>query len=133
VRRWPILLALLALAAPLAAQDGLPPEWQMAPEYDVLLTSFEIQPRVIRLKADAAVRLRFVNNSEQIHRFSAPAFFRRAQLRGHDRDRVRDGGLTVRPLSDETIALVPRAGRYGVEGDNIFRRVLGMKATIVVE
>jgi hypothetical protein len=132
MRRWPILLALLVLAAPVAAQDGLP-EWRMAPEYDVLLTSFEIQPRVIRLKADAAVRLRFVNNSEQTHRFSASAFFRRAQLRGHDRDRVRDGALTVRPLSDETIALVPKAGRYGVEGDNIFRRVLGMKATIVVE
>jgi hypothetical protein len=122
------MLAALALAAPAAAQ-----EWRMAPEYDVLLTSFEVQPKTIRLKADEAVRLRFVNNSEQPHRFSAPAFFRRAELRDHDRDAVRGGALRLPPLSDRTIALVPKAGRYKVTGDNVFRRVLGMTATIVVE
>ena len=128
MRRWPIVLASLMLATPAAAQ-----EWRMAPEYDVLLTSFEVQPRVIRLKADEAVRLRFVNNSEQPHRFSAAAFFRNAQLRGRDRALVRGGAIRVAPLSDETIALVPKAGRYKVTGDNLFRRVLGMSATIVVE
>ena len=128
MRRWPILLVSLLLAAPAAAQ-----EWRMAPEYDVLLTSFEVQPKVIRLKADEAVRLRFVNNSEQPHRFSAAAFFRNAQLRGRDRALVRGGAIRVAPLSDETIALVPKAGRYKVTGDNLFRRLLGMNATIVVE
>jgi urease beta subunit len=128
MRRWPMMLAALALAAPAAAQ-----EWRMAPEYDVLLTSFEIQPTTIRLKADEAVRLRFVNNSEQPHRFSAAAFFRRAQLRDRDRDLARGGALRLAPLSDRTIALVPKAGRYKVSGDNVFRRVLGMTATIVVE
>ena len=128
MRRWLTILALLALAAPAAAQ-----EWRMAPEYDVLLTSFEVQPKVIKLKADEAVRLRFVNNSEQPHRFSAAAFFHNAQLRGRDRDLVRGGSIRVAPLSDETIALVPRAGRYKVTGDNVFRRVLGLSATIVVE
>jgi hypothetical protein len=122
------MLAALALAAPAAAQ-----EWRMAPEYDVLLTSFEIQPKTIRLKADEAVRLRFVNNSEQPHRFAAAAFFRRAQLRDRDRDLARGGGLRLAPLSDRTIALVPKPGRYKVSGDNLFRRVLGMTATIVVE
>src|SRR4051812_43631985 len=107
MRRWLTMIALLALAAPAAAQ-----EWRMAPEYDVLLTSFEIQPPVIRLKADEAVRLRFVNNSGQTHRFLAGAFFRRAQLRARDRDLVRGGTLRVAPFSDATIALVPRAGRY---------------------
>lgn len=105
----------------------------MAPEYDVLLTSFEVQPKLIRLKADEPVRLRFVNNSEQPHRFSAAAFFRNARVRAHDRGLVRGGSLRVAPLSDETIGLVPKAGRYKVTGDNIFRRVLGMSATIVVE
>jgi hypothetical protein len=128
MRRWPIVLASLALAAPAAAQ-----EWRMAPEYDVLLTSFEVQPKIIKLKADAPVRLRFVNNSEQPHRFSAAAFFRNAQVKGRDRALVRGGSIRVAPLSDETIALVPRAGRYKVSGDNVFRRVLGMSATIVVE
>jgi hypothetical protein len=128
MRPWLTMIAFFALAAPAAAQ-----EWRMAPEYDVLLTSFEIQPHVIRLKADEAVRLRFVNNSAQTHRFSAGAFFRGAQLRGRDKALVRGGALTVRPFSDETLALVPKAGRYKVSGDNVFRRALGMTATIVVE
>jgi plastocyanin len=121
-------IALVALAAPAVAQ-----EWRMAPEYDVLLTSFEIQPQRIRLKAGEAVRLRFVNNSAQAHSFSAGAFFRSAQLRGSDRALIRGGTLRLRPFSDETLALVPKAGRYKVSGDNVFRRVLGMTATIVVE
>jgi hypothetical protein len=128
MRLWLTMIAFLALAAPAAAQ-----EWTVAPEYDVLLTSFEIQPHVIRLKADEAVRLRFVNNSAQTHRFSAGAFFRDAQLRGRDKALVRGGALTVRPFADETLALVPKAGRYKASGDNVFRRALGMTATIVVE
>jgi hypothetical protein len=128
MRRWLTMIALLALAAPAAAQ-----EWRMAPEYDVLLTSFEIQPAVIRLKADEPVRLRFVNNSGQTHRFIAGSFFRNAQLRPRDRGLVRGGTLRLAPFSDETIALVPKAGRYKISGDNVFRRVLGMTATIVVQ
>lgn len=132
MRPWlTMMIASLALAAPTAAQEVQ--EWRLAPEYDVLLTSFEIQPHLIRLKADEAVRLRFVNNSAQPHRFLAGAFFHNAQLRGRDRERVRHGALRLAPFSDETIALVPRAGRYKVSGDNVFRRVLGMTATIVVE
>ena len=128
MRRWPIVLASLALAAPAAAQ-----EWRMAPEYDVLLSSFEIQPPVIRLKADEPVRLRFVNNSAQTHVFVAGGFFRDAQLRPRDRALVHGGSLRLAPFADATIALVPKAGRYKVSGDNIFRRVLGMTATIVVQ
>ena|SRR5947209_5129379 len=128
MRRWLTMTLLLAAAAPAAAQ-----EWRMAPEYDVLVTSFEIQPQVIRLKADEAVRLRFVNNSAQNHRFAANAFFRNAELRGRDKELVRGGALRLAPFSDETIALVPKHGRYKVTGDNVFRRVLGMTAMIVVE
>jgi hypothetical protein len=128
MRRWLTMLTLLALAAPAAAQD-----WRMAPEYDVQLTSFEIAPQVIRLKADAPVRLHFVNNSAQPHRFSAGAFFRGAELRTNDRELVRGGAVRLAPFGDETIALVPKAGRYKVGGDNTFRKVLGMSATIIVE
>jgi hypothetical protein len=85
------------------------------------------------VKADEAVRLHFVNDSAQTHRFSAPAFFRAAQLRDHDKALVHSGALRLPPFSDETIAFVPKAGRYEVRGDNLFRRVLGMTATIVVE
>jgi hypothetical protein len=128
MRRWLTMIALLTLAAPAAAQ-----EWRMAPEYDVLLSSFEIQPPVIRLKADEPVRLRFVNNSAQSHVFVAGCFFHDAQLRPRDRELVRGGALRLAPFADATIALVPKAGRYKVSGDNAFRRVLGMTATIVVQ
>jgi len=137
MRRWLTMIACLALAAPVMAQDWRTApefqEWRMAPEYDVSLTSFEIRPHVIRLKADEAVRLHFVNNSAQAHRFVAPAFFRTAQLRDRDRRLVRGGAVRLPPYSDETIAFIPKAGRYEVTGDNIFRRVLGMTATIVVQ
>lgn len=123
-----VLVLSLLFAAPAAAQD-----WPSAPEYDVLLTSFEIQPAVIRLKAGEPVRLRFVNNSQQRHSFSAPGFFAGAAMRGRDRKLIKGGSLVAPPLSETTIVLVPKAGRYAVRGDNLFRRVLGMRARIVVE
>ena len=119
---------LLLLAAPGAAQ-----EWRMAPEYDVLLTSYDIAPKVIRLKAGEPVRLRFVNNSNQGHSFSARDFFRAAKLRKRDQALVADGNLEVPPLSTETIVLVPKAGRYKSHGGNILHRLLGMKGKIIVE
>ena len=127
--RRPFLIAsLLLLAAPAGAQD-----WRMAPEYDVLLTSHDIQPEEIRLKAGQAVRLRFVNNSNQRHSFSAKAFFENARLRRRDARVVRDGTLEVPPLSTETIVVVPRAGRYKAASASLLRRLLGMSGRIIVE
>jgi len=128
MRRLFFLFALAALAIPASAQ-----EWPRAPEYDVLLTSYDIQPEVIRLRADQPVRLRFVNDSHQRHDFTAPGFFRSARLRRRDMDLVRGGSIRVGPLSSRTIALVPRAGRYRVASRDLRQRLLGMQATIVVE
>ena len=122
------LLAAASLAGPAHAQ-----EWRDAPEYDVLLTSYDIVPGTIRLKAGEPVRLRFVNNSNQKHDFSARAFFRAAQLRRRDAALVADGRLEVPPLATETIVLVPKAGRYRISSSNLLHRVLGMTGTIVVE
>ena len=134
MRRSLLFLSALGLAAvvPAAAQDTAW-EWPSSPEYDVLLTSYAIQPKVLKLEAGAPVRLRFVNNSEQPHRFAAPAFFARAELRGRDRAMVRGGGVAVPPLSDRTVALVPRAGRYPMSGGDLAQRLLGMHGRIVVE
>jgi plastocyanin len=123
-----LLLALIALAGPASAQ-----EWRQAPEYDVLLTSYDIQPEILRLKAGEPVRLRFVNDSEQGHDFSSRSFFRAARLRGRDADLAASGSLRVGPLSTRTIALVPQAGRYPVGSRNLFQRIMGVKGTIVVE
>jgi plastocyanin len=128
MRRLLILLGLIVLAGPALAQD-----WRQAAEYDVLLTSYDIQPEIIRLKAGEPVRLRFVNDSNQRHDFSARAFFRAALLRGDDADLAPNGSLTVAPLSTRTIVLVPRAGRYKAASRNRFQRLMGMRARIVVE
>jgi urease beta subunit len=128
MRRLAFFLAVAAVAAPGSAQ-----EWPRAPEYDVLLTSYDIQPELIRLEANRPVRLRFVNDSHQRHDFTAPGFFRAARLRGRDMDLVRGGSIRVGPLSTRTIALVPRAGRYHVASRDLRQRVLGMHGSIVVE
>jgi plastocyanin len=127
MQRLFVLLALF-LAFPAAAQD-----WRTAPEYDVLLTSYAIQPSAIRLKAGEPVRLRFVNNSNQALSFSARGFFAAARLRRRDSALVKGGQIRLGPLSTETIALVPQRGRYKASSANIVHRVLGMSARIIVE
>jgi plastocyanin len=132
------MLAVFALAIGMAAAVALPApgaaqEWPSAPEYDVLLTSYAIQPQVLKLKAGEPVKLRFVNNSNEPHRFAAGAFFARAELRGRDREMVRHGEVAVPPLSERTVALVPRAGRYPMRGAPLAQRLLGMHGRIVVE
>ncbi|HEX8573324.1 MAG TPA: hypothetical protein VF759_11300 [Allosphingosinicella sp.] len=121
-------LALLVLSSPAAAQD-----WRMAAEYDVQLSTYDIQPDEIRLKAGEAVRLRFVNNSNQGLRFSAGDFFRSAKLRRRDSALVRGGDIEVPPLSTRTVVLVPKAGRYKAAGANLLHRLLGMSGRIIVE
>lgn len=123
-----ILFLSLFLAAPAAAQ-----EWRTAAEYDVLLTSYAIQPKVLKLKAGEPVRLRFVNNSNEPHRFAAAAFFAHAEVPEHLRGLVRHGAVFVAPLSEETLVLVPKAGRYSVSGGPLAQRLLGMHGRIVVE
>ena len=120
-------LALL-LAAPAAAQ-----EWRMAPEYDVQLTAYDIQPGEIRLRAGEPVRLRFVNSSNQGLTFAAGDFFRSSKLRRRDSRLVKGGSVRVPPLSTRTIVLVPRPGRYAARGANILHRMLGMSGRIIVE
>jgi len=118
----------LAIAAPAAAQ-----EWRMAPEYDVLLSTYDIAPEEIRLKAGEPVRLRFVNNSNQALSFSAGGFFKAAQLRRRDGATVKGGTVEVPALSTRTVVLVPKAGRYKARGGNFVHRVLGMNGKIIVE
>jgi len=123
-----VFAALALLAAPAAAQD-----WRQAPEYDVLLTPYDIAPAEIRLQADRPVRLRFVNTSNQGLAFSAGGFFHASQARGRDGETVKGGRITVPAHSTRTVVLVPKAGRYKVRGGTIVHRMLGMKGRIIVE
>ncbi|HEY0113549.1 MAG TPA: cupredoxin domain-containing protein [Allosphingosinicella sp.] len=123
-----IFLGAALLAGPVAAQD-----WRMAPEYDVQLSSYDIQPSEMRLKAGEPVRLRFVNNSNKGLSFSAKDFFKASQLRRRDGETIEDGTIEVPPLSTRTVVLVPKAGRYKVSGGNFLHRLLGMSGRIIVE
>jgi plastocyanin len=123
-----LLAVTLLAAAPAAAQ-----EWRMAPEYDVLLSTWDIAPDEIRLKAGAPVRLRFVNNSNQGLAFSADDFFKHAQMRRSDGKVVKGGEVEVPALSTRTVVLVPKAGRYKARGGSFVHRLLGMNGKIIVE
>ena len=105
----------------------------MAPEYDVLLAAYDIQPGEIRLKAGEPVRLRFVNTSNQGLSFSAGGFFRDAKLRRRDSSLVKGGSIDVPAMSTRTVVLVPKAGRYKATGANLLHRLLGMTGRIIVE
>ena len=125
----PLLMTLaLFAAAPAAAQD-----WRMAPEYDVLLTTWDIAPGELRLRSGEPVRLRFVNNSNRDLKFSAEDFFKNARLRQRDGGTVAKGAIMVPSLSTRTVVLVPKAGRYKMRGGNVAQRVAGMNGTIIVE
>ena len=128
MRRLLLSATALLIAAPAAAQD-----WRSGPEYDVLLTTYDIAPEVIRLQADRPVRLRFVNNSNQALAFSAGGFFRAAKARSRDGDTLKGGRVSVPPLSTRTVVLLPKKGSYKVRGGTLWHRVLGMRGRIVVE
>lgn len=131
MRRLLPLFALLVLAAPASAQRE--PEWRTAPEQDVLLRAWAIEPETIQLEAGRPVRLRFVNQGDATHSFSASRFFRAARLRLRDRDVARSGTLLLRPGERRTIALVPARGRYRAGSRNAVQWALGLRGEILVE
>jgi plastocyanin len=130
MRRVLLPLAFAAIMLPAAAGAQ---EWRMAPEYDVLLSTYDIGPDEIRLKAGEPVRLRFVNNSNQTLRFAAEGFFRNAQLRRRDGKVVKGGEIAVPALSTRTVVVVPKSGRYKMSGGSLIHRMLGMSGKIIVE
>ncbi len=124
-----LLSFLLLFPAPAAAA----PDWRQAREYDVLLSSFDIQPPRMTFKAGEPLRLRLINNSVEPHSFSAGAFFRGSEVRTRERALVAGGSVTVGPGETREILLVPKAGRYTARCPNLFHRIMGMRARIIVE
>ena len=129
MHRLCLLASLSLIAAPAAAQT----DWRQAREVDVLLSNLDIQPETIRLRAGEPVRLRFVNNSHIAHSFSAGGFFKASQYRSRDKGRVGGGSVEVGPGDTKEVVLVPAKGRYSARCSNLFHRVMGMTAKIVVE
>lgn len=115
-----------------AAPASAAPDWRGSRQYDVLLSSFDIQPEKIELKAGEPVRLRFINNSTIPHSFSAKDFFRSGEVRPRDRRLISSGKIEVQPGDEREIVIVPRAGRYDAHCGSLYHRVLGMAAGITV-
>ena len=123
----PIALALAA--APTAAA----PEWRQAREVDVLFSNMDIQPASITLKAGEPARLRFINNGNAAHSFSARDFFAAGEIRARDRSLVSGGRVDLAPGQTREVLIVPKAGRYSARCGNFLHWLLGMRAEIVVE
>ena len=122
-------LSLLFLAAPAQAA----PDWRASREYDVLLSSFDIEPQRIELKAGEPVRLRLINNSSISHSFSAGDFFSSGEVRPRDKELISGGKVTVGPGDTREVVIAPGAGRYSARCANLFHRIMGMNARIVVQ
>ena len=129
MHRLCLLASLSLIAAPAAAQT----EWRQAREVDVLLSNLDIQPETIRLRAGEPVRLRFVNNSHIPHSFSAGGFFKASQYRNRDKGAIGGGSVEIGPGDTREVVLVPAKGRYSARCSNLFHRVMGMSARIIVE
>lgn len=129
MHRFCLLLSLSLFAAPAAAA----PEWRQSREVEVLLSNLDIQPETIRFRAGEPVRLRFINNSTIRHSFSAGDFFRKAEYRARDADAVRGGSIEVGPGDVREVLLVPPGGRYSAHCSNLFHRIMGMRARMLVE
>ena len=129
MRNLLFLVPAILIATPVAAA----PDWRQAREYDVLLSSFDIQPQIVKLKAGEPVRLRLINNSTIAHSFAAGDFFSAGEVRPRDKQLVSGGKIEVGPGTEREVLIVPKAGRYGVRCGNLFHRIMGMSSRIVVE
>jgi len=122
------LLTMITAASPAVAQ----PEWRQAREYEVLLSSFDIQPQTMEFRAGEPLRLRLINNSSTSHSFSAGDFFRASEIRPRERQLVANGRVEVGPGEIRDILIVPAAGEYRVRCSSLYHWVLGMSSRIVV-
>lgn len=98
----------------------------------VRLSTFAFDPNNIRLKADAVVRLRIVNESDGGHNFSAPALFAASSFLPSSTVPSK-GEIEIAPHETVDVALVPHVpGTYPLECTHFLHSVFGMHGTIEV-
>jgi plastocyanin len=118
--------ASFALPAAAAAQA---PDWAHAQRVEVKLSNFDFTPSTLHLRAGRPVVLHHVNTGSGGHDFTAPAFFKAAQVR---RNNVK-GSVELRGHQSVDIALVPKAGTYPLKCSHAFHKTFGMSGRIVVD
>lgn len=136
----PITLAGLALlATSCAGTRAITPQlagaeiaWAEAAEAEVILSSFEFTPEMLRLAAGVPVRLT-IRNTAGGHDFTAPDFFAAARIAPEDAARLAEGQIDLAGGESVTIRLIPAAGTYDLVCTHTGHALLGMRGEIVVE
>ena len=120
--RTPLLVAILLVASPAAAQ----PLKGVA----INLSNFNIAPATIHLAAGQPVRLVFTNGSGGGHDFTAPDFFARSSgVSGP----VAHGEVELAGHATATVTLTPARGTYKAKCTHFAHKMMGMSATIIVD
>ena len=100
---------------------------------NISLTSFNLSPETLQLKAGEPILLRIANDSGLAHDLTAPEFFKAAAIRPADAMRIVSGKIAVSPHNSLIIAMIPAAGRFPVKCSHPFHKMLGMSGIIVVD
>jgi plastocyanin len=98
----------------------------------VRLSNFAFDPEHVRLKSGALVRLRFVNESDDGHSFSAPNFVAASTFQSGSPAPV-DGAVEVASHQTVEITLIPNVpGTYPFECTHFLHSSFGMHGTVEV-
>jgi len=127
------LVALIAFLFALVPPAEAAPDWRQSREYEILLSSYDIQPETMHFRAGEPLRLRLINNSNETHVFAARQFFGSSDVRPRERKLLSGGAVKVAPGETLEIVLVPRSGRYRAGSTSLFSRLMGMRARILVD
>jgi uncharacterized cupredoxin-like copper-binding protein len=76
--RW---ICLVALAVGGLAIPGIAADWSQARTVTVVTTDYHFAPDKLSFKQGVAYRLHLENRGKEVHEFSAPAFFKAADIR----------------------------------------------------
>lgn len=124
-----LAFALLGVASTAPAAT---PDWQQAEVVQITLSNFAFTPAALHLHKGQAYRLHFINEGSGGHNFSAPEFFKAAQIDSDDAGKLNRGTVDLEKGEARDIRLVPAAGSYAVKCTHFMHTTFGMKGTIDV-
>jgi uncharacterized cupredoxin-like copper-binding protein len=101
-------IALLAAAAPAVAAD-----WSQGQTVTVTTRDYEFVPKRLVFQRGVAYRLRLDNRGAEMHEFTAPEFFRSAEIRDPSVLNADETEIEIPPGKAKDLEFVPRqTGRY---------------------
>jgi plastocyanin len=125
-------LAALAMLGAASIAPAATPDWQQAELVQVTLSNFAFTPSALHLHKGQPYRLHFVNEGSGGHNFSAPEFFKAAQIDPDDGAKLHNGTVDLEKGAAQDIRLVPSVGSYTVKCTHFMHSAFGMKGSIDV-